>query len=91
METLRSFFTGYWEMCRYYLVAIGVLYLIILIPFRQPGKALAALVVGLYATLSVYFLSVYRQLGFEQEWALGVVIVIGLALCGLFYYAFFIR
>jgi len=93
MEAIRSFFVNYWAFSQWYLIGIGVVYLVILLPFRQPGKAGAFLVVGLYITLTAYFLttSAYKDMGLDKEWALGVVIVLGLALCGLMYYAYFIR
>jgi len=91
MDAIKQFFIGFWEYCRWYLVGIGVAYLILLIPFRQPGKAMGLLLLGLYVTLTAYFLSIYREMGFELEAALGVVILFGLALAALLYYAFFIR
>ena len=92
MEAIKDFFVGYWDYCQWYCIGIAAAWLIVLGPFRQPGKAWGLLLLGLYVTLTAYFLSVrYRQMGFELEMALGLVIVFGLALAGFFYYAYFIR
>ena len=90
MEGVKEFFVGYWDFSRSYLIALVVVYLIAAVPFRQPGKAIALVVVGIYVTMTAYFLPIYEELGLNQEWALGIVIVCGLGIGSLFYYTFFI-
>ena len=91
MESIKRFLIDYWEYCQWYLIGLAAVSLILLFPFRQRGKAAGLLLLGLYVTMSVYFLSVYRDLGFTDTTSLGVVIVFGLALGATFYYFFFIR
>ena len=91
MEGIKSFFVEYWAFARFYLIGVAVVYFVAAVPLRQPGKAVALAVAGVYVTMTAYFLSVYRELGLEQEWALGIVLVCGLAIGSLFYYTFFIR
>jgi len=91
MEALKSFFVNYWAYARWYLIALGVFYLLMALVGRRPGKAFAMLILGIYVTMAAYFLSVREELGFALETSLGMVIIGGLALGALFYYFLFIR
>ena len=91
MDTIRVFLTGYWQQMQLYLLGIGSLSLVLLVVFRRPGKAFAALLLGGYVTGTTHFMSIHKSMGFTLETALGVVIILGLALLALLYYLIFIR
>ena len=91
MEAIKNFFVDYWHFCQWYLVGIGVAYLILLGAFRQPGKAMGVLVLGLYLTMTAFFWSRREGWGVTEEAAIGIVIVTGLGIAALMYYAYFIR
>ena len=91
MEEIKQFLVGYWDHCQWWLVGIGVVYLILLIPFRQSRKAMTVLLLGIYLTMTAYFLSVREEMGLDPDLSLGVVIGVGLALGALLYYFFVIR
>ena len=92
-EVVREFqfWQSYWDFAEWYLIAVGVIFLVMLILLRRPGQAFGVLVLGGYATLSWHFMHVYDHLGYSQEWALGIVIGGGLALGSAFYYFIFVR
>ncbi|HUW56519.1 MAG TPA: hypothetical protein VMZ92_07780 [Planctomycetota bacterium] len=91
MGAIKDFFTGYWHFADWYLIGIVVVYLVALLILRRPGKAFTVLLTGLYVTMTAYFLSVRERLSFSQETALGMVVVLGLALAAVVYYFMFIR
>ena len=91
MDGIKSFLADYWACARYYLIALGVFYLLMALVWRRPGKAFGVLLMGTYVTMAGYFLSVREEMGFAPETSLAVVIVAGLALGALFYYFVFIR
>ena len=91
MSALKDFFTGYWHYADWYLIGIVVVYVVMVVAFRRPGKAFGILLAGLYVTMTAYFLSARERLGFSPETALGMVVVFGLALVAVVYYFVFIR
>ena len=91
MDGIKSFLAGYWDYARWYLVALGVLYLLMALVWRRPGKAFGLLLMGTYVTMVGYFLSVREELGFALETWLAIVILAGLVLGALLYYFVFIR
>ena len=86
-----SFLAGYWEFAQWALIATGVIFLILAIPMRRPGKAFGVVLLGLYATSAWYFMTVYDAYGYDFEMAVAAVIVIGLVVLAAFYYFVFIR
>ena len=91
MDALKSFLEGYWAQAQWYLLGVGLLSVVTMLFLRRPGKAFAILLLGVYITLTLYFLSVHEGMGFSLETALGTVVVAGLALVALLYYFLFIR
>ena len=91
MDALRGFLAGYWAHAQWYLLGVGVLSVVTMVLLRRPGKAFAILLLGVYITMTLYFLSVHEGMGFSLETALGTVVVGGLALMALLYYFLFIR
>ena len=86
-----SFLEGYWGFSMWALIVIAVAFLVIAIPMRRPGKAFAVLLLGIYATMAWYFMTIYEQMGYQIETAVGVVILAGLVIGATFYYLAFIR
>lgn len=91
MEGLKEFLKDYWDFARWYLLALGLLYLVMTLWFRRGGRATALLLIGVYVTITAYFLKVRESLGFSPEMALAVVIVSGLVFLAIVYYFVFIR
>jgi CHASE2 domain-containing sensor protein len=86
-----SFFEGYWNFSMWALIVIAVVFVLMTWPMRRPGKAFAVLLLGVYATMAWYFLTIYEQVGFDIEYAVGLVILAGLVIGATFYYFVFIR
>ncbi len=87
-----GYLAGYWGVMKWALLVIGVIFLIIAVPLRRPGKAFAVLLLGVYATGAWYFMTIYdSRLEMTIETAIAVVVVAGLVVLGIFYYFVFIR
>jgi hypothetical protein len=81
----------YWELAKWALLVIGVVVIVIAAPMRRPGKAFGVLLLGLYATVVWYFMTSYQHFGYDVEVAVGLVVLVGLFVLGVFYYLVFIR
>ncbi len=86
-----SFLAGYWEFAKWALLVIGVVFLVLAIPMRRPGKAIGLALLGVYASAAWYFMMVHDRFGYDLEMAIAAVIVVGLAVLAAFYYFVFIR
>ena len=91
MDKLETFMLGYWDGYKYYVIALAVIFLVTAFISRRPMKACTILLMGVYVTLAIHFLSVRESMGYTLDWALGIVIGFGLVLGALFYYLIFIR
>ena len=58
---------------------------------RRRGRAFAILLLGVYVTMTAYFLSVRESMNYTLETSLGAVVIFGLALMAVLYYFVFIR
>jgi len=79
-----TFLKGFWEFGKVALITIGVLFLLIALVMRRPGKAFAVLVLGGYATLAWYFMTVYKDLGYDVGIAMGGVVLGSLGVLTIF-------
>ena len=91
MDALLNFLWGYWQFAKWLLAAIGVIAILLLTVLRRRAKGCAVLILGLYVTLTYYFMLNYRVLDFSLEYTLGAVVLAGLVLASGFYYFFFVR
>ena len=90
-DAIKVFLTGLWQQAQWHLLGIGALSLVLLVVFRRPGKAFVVLLLGVYVIGTTHFLSFRESMGFTLETALGVVVLLGLAVMALLYYFIFIR
>lgn len=86
-----SFLAGYWEFAQWALIATGVVFLVVAIPLRRPGKAFAIALLGVYASAAWYFMTVHDDFGWDIEMAIAAVVIAGLVVLATFYYFVFIR
>lgn len=86
-----DFLAGYWAFAQWALIVIGVVVLLLAVAMRQPGRAFAVLILGIYATAAWYYMTIYEDLGVDLEWAIAGVIAVGLVVVGTFYYFVFIK
>ena len=91
MDAVKGFLEGYWAHAQWYLLGVGSLSVVTMVLLRRPGTAFAILLLGVYVTMTLYFLSVHERMGFSLDTCLAVVVLSGLALVALLYYFLFIR
>ncbi len=87
-----QFWHGYWEFSKWGVGVLGALFIIIALFLRRPGKAFAVLLLGGYASLAWYFMTVYDSLfHLDIGLAIGGVVFGALVVLTIFYYFVFIR
>ena len=91
MDAVKSFLTGYWAYAQWYLLAMAAVSLVTMLILRRRGRAFAILLLGVYVTMTAYFLSVREDMGYTLWSSLGIVVVLGLAVMVVLYYFVFIR
>ncbi len=91
MDAVKSFLAGYWAYAQWYLLAMAAVSLVTMLILRRRGRAFAILLLGVYVTMTAYFLSVREDMGYTLWSSLGIVVVLGLALMVVLYYFVFIR
>lgn len=91
MDAVKSFLAGYWAYAQWYLLAIAAVSLVTMLVLRRRGRAFAILLLGVYVTMTAYFLSVREDMGYSLWTSLGIVVVLGLAVMVVLYYFVFIR
>lgn len=91
MNAMTNFLWGYWAFAEYMLAALGAISLMMMTVMRRRAKGISIFVVGVYVTMAYYAMASYRSLDVSMEFALGAVVLSGLAVGSGFYYFFFVR
>jgi len=93
MEPLKLFLQDFWawEVARYYLIGVGVMFLIVAFFLRRVLLGVCLAVVAVYGMLAVFLMSSYERHGFTMEWALAAILGGALVVAFVIYYAVFVR
>ncbi len=93
METIKGYLEGYWKFSKLSLGALGLVFVVMVMFARHRIRAFAVLLMGLYVTGGLYFLSICEkpEIGLEWSTGLGIFLVVGVGVGVIFYYFVFVK
>lgn len=93
METIRHYLEGYWEYSKLHLGVLALVFVVIVTFAKHRRRAFAVLLMGLYVTAGLYFLSICDEPEIGMEWStgFGIFLAVGLVVGVIFYYFAFVK